>query len=93
MISLVGCASDVAARTTSPALTSWRLISAIDFDNSSAAAAALSTPPNASFEVRTAPAVCAVVSLDVVDSAAAVDFIAATLSVTVCSTPSTLPRN
>ena len=63
MASLVDCASAVAARTTSLALTSWRLISAIDFDNSSAAAAALSTPLNASFDVLTAPSVCAVVSL------------------------------
>ncbi len=41
----------------------------------------------------TAPSVRAVVSLDVADSAVAVVFIAATLSVTVLSTPSTLPRN
>jgi hypothetical protein len=69
------------------------LISAIDFDNSPAAVAAISTLPKASLEVRTAPAVCAVVSFDVVDRAIAVDFIATTLAATVCRTPSTLSRN
>ena len=43
MSSLVDCASAVAARTTSVARASWRLISAIDFDISSAALAATST--------------------------------------------------
>ena len=87
MSSLVDCASVAAARTTSEARTSWRLISAIDFDNSSAAVAATWTLPNASFEVSTAPTVCAVVSFDVADSTVAVDFIADTLSATVFNTP------
>ena len=63
------------------------------FPHCSAAAAAISTLPNASFEVPTAPAVCAVVSREVADSAVAVAFIAATLSPTVCNTPSRLSRN
>ena len=58
------------------------MISAIDFDNSPAAVAATSTLPKASLEVRTAPAVCAVVSFDVADRAIAVDFIATTLAAT-----------
>ena len=43
MSALVDCASAVAARTTSVARASWWLISAIDFDISSAALAATST--------------------------------------------------
>ena len=93
MSALVDCASVATARTTSVARTSWLLISAIDLSNSSAAVAATSTLPNASFEVSTAPAVCAVVSFEVADRAVAVDFIAATLSATVCKTPSRLSRN
>ena len=58
MSALVDCASAVAARTTSVARASWWLISAIDFDISSAALAAISTLSNASPDVLTAPAVC-----------------------------------
>ena len=83
MSSLVDCASAVAARTTSVARASWWLISAIDFDISSAALAAISTLSNASPDVLTAPAVWVVVSLEIADSADAVDRIAATLSPTV----------
>jgi hypothetical protein len=93
MSALVDCASAVAARTTSVARASWWLISAIDFDISSAALAATSTLSNASPDVLTAPAVCVVVSLEIADSADAVDRIAATLSPTVIKTPSTLSRN
>ena len=93
MSALVDCASAVAARTTSVARASWRLISAIDFDISSAALAATSTLSNASPDVLTAPAVWVVVSLEIAESADAVDRIAATLSPTVLSTPSTLSRN
>ena len=51
MSSLVDCASNAAALTTSEARASWSLISAIDADNSFAAAAAVWTLPNASLEV------------------------------------------
>src|SRR5580693_2913929 len=73
MSALVDCASAVAARTTSVARASWWLISAIDFDISSAALAAISTLSNASPDVLTAPAVCVVVSLEIADSADAID--------------------
>jgi hypothetical protein len=48
---VVDCASIAAALTTSVARTNWLLISAIDADNSFAAAAAARTLPNASLEV------------------------------------------
>ena len=51
---LVPCASSTAARTIPVAVASWRPISSIELDNSSAATAAVSTLPLASLEADTA---------------------------------------
>ena len=78
MSSLVDCASIAAALTTSVARRFIRVDA-----NSSAAVAATSTLPNASWNGANRACRCAVVSFDVADNTVAVDFIAATLSATV----------
>jgi hypothetical protein len=70
-----------------------RLISAIDLASSSAALAATATAWKPTLEVLTAPAVRVAVACEVADRLPAVACIAATLSATVLSTPSTLWRN
>jgi hypothetical protein len=69
---------------------SWRLISAIERINSSAAVAAVVTLVEASFEADTALSARYEVLSDEPKSAVAVAFIAAALSPTVASTASTL---
>jgi len=90
---LVVFASPAARPTTSLVWPSWRLISAIERINSSAAVAAVVTLVEASFEADTALSARYEVLSDEPKSAVAVAFIAAALSPTVASTASTLSRN
>ena len=86
-------ASVTAFCTSSVAVRSCRLISAIELLNSSAAFAAAATLTEAWFDVFTAPEARCEVSLDEIESAATVDFIVLALSPTVFRTASMLSRN
>jgi hypothetical protein len=78
--------------TTSFACASWRLISLIEADSSSAATAAVSTLADASLDPRTAPSARCSVWSDVVSNVLAAVFIAAALCPTVISMFSTRAR-
>ena len=90
---LVVSASPTAARTTLVVRVSCWLISAIELDSSPAAAAALSTLADASFEACPAASACREVCSDAPNRPFAVSRIALTPPVTTVSTLSTRSRN
>ena len=92
MSSLVAARLGGAVRTTSPVCASRRLISLIEADSSSAAAAAVSTLDEASLEPCTAPSARCKVWSDVASRVLAACFIAVALPTT-AMTFSTRPRN
>ena len=89
----VARASSVASPTMLPVWVSWRLISAIERDNSSAATAAVSTLVEASLKAPTALSARCVVWSEEPNRMPAVERMAVALSETLVSSASTCGRN